>query len=178
MTSSWINQLFGKKKNPAASHETVLKDIAIGHRVKILRLCGDEAEGQRLREMGFRESAIIEKVADSGAVICKVIDARVAISKKLAQSICVEDLGKSGLQVSEEIILLSDLNVGQQGIIKDFTADNEDYERIVEMGLTPGEMVEVIRYAPLGDPIEIRIRGYMLSLRKAEAERIKVTRLS
>jgi ferrous iron transport protein A len=66
------------------------------------------------------------------------------------------------------------MSLGQKGIIRDFTADNDDYERIVEMGVTPGEQVEIIRYAPMGDPIEIRVRGYLLSLRKTEAERIKV----
>ena len=42
------------------------------------------------------------------------------------------------------------------------------------MGVTPGEEVEIVRYAPMGDPIEIKIRGYSLSLRKQEAEKIKV----
>ena len=71
-------------------------------------------------------------------------------------------------------MLLSELQVGQKGKIKGFLIENEDCERIEEMGVTPGEDVEVIRYAPLGDPIEIKIRGYSLSLRKDEAELIEV----
>lgn len=46
--------------------------------------------------------------------------------------------------------------------------------RLLEMGLTPGSKVEVIRAAPLGFPIEVKIRGYLLSLRKSEAECIEV----
>ena len=78
----------------------------------------------------------------------------------------------------ELTVSLSQMAVGQRGVVRDFAVDSEDCERIEEMGVTPGEMVEIVRYAPLGDPIEIRIRGYCLSLRKEEAERIKVTLLS
>ena len=177
MASSWLNNLLGRRKKDSDNGEILLSDVFVGHRVKIIRLSGEQSVTHRLREMGFRESAVVDKVADSGAIICKVVDARVAISKKLAQNIFVEDMGKTGRSMSDELILLSQMSVGQRGVIRDFTADNDDYERIVEMGVTPGEEIEVIRYAPLGDPIEIRVRGYLLSLRKAEAERIKVARL-
>lgn len=46
--------------------------------------------------------------------------------------------------------------------------------RILEMGITPGSTLEVIRAAPLGFPIEIKVRGYLLSLRKSEAECIEI----
>ncbi|WP_234570857.1 FeoA family protein [Rhodohalobacter sp. 614A] len=46
--------------------------------------------------------------------------------------------------------------------------------RLLEMGLTPGSKVEVVRAAPLGFPIEVKIRGYLLSLRKSEAECIEI----
>ncbi len=177
MAPSWLDNLLGNRKKNIANGEILLSDVSCGHRVKIIRLRGEEGVIHRLREMGFRESSVVDKMIDSGAIICKVADARVAISKKLAQNIFVEDLGKAGRSMSEEVVLLSQMSLGQRGIIKDFTADNDDYERIVEMGVTPGEEVEIIRYAPLGDPIEIRVRGYLLSLRKAEAERIKVTLL-
>jgi ferrous iron transport protein A len=49
--------------------------------------------------------------------------------------------------------------------------------RIMEMGLTPGCEITVTRVAPLGDPIEIKVRGYRLSLRKADVESIEVARL-
>jgi Fe2+ transport system protein FeoA len=47
----------------------------------------------------------------------------------------------------------------------------------MEMGLTRGSTIEVVRYAPMGDPIEIRVRGYHLSLRKSEAAGIAVEEL-
>lgn len=46
--------------------------------------------------------------------------------------------------------------------------------RLLEMGLTPGTAIEIIRSAPLGFPIEIKIRGYLLSLRKSEAQCIEI----
>ena len=46
--------------------------------------------------------------------------------------------------------------------------------RLLEMGLTPGKKLEVVRAAPTGYPIEVKIRGYLLSLRKSEAECIEI----
>lgn len=70
------------------------------------------------------------------------------------------------------------MSIGQQGVVEDFASETDDFERIEEMGVTRGETVEIVRYAPLGDPIEIKIRGYFLSLRKQEADQIKVKLLS
>lgn len=50
--------------------------------------------------------------------------------------------------------------------------------RLMEMGLLVGTQVELIRFAPLGDPVEIRVRGYNLTLRKHEAEQIQVRPVS
>jgi Fe2+ transport system protein FeoA len=75
-------------------------------------------------------------------------------------------------------VSLSKMSVGQKGHIREFVVESDDCERIEEMGVTPGEHVEVVRYAPLGDPIEIKIRGYHLSLRKEEAALIQVEVLS
>jgi ferrous iron transport protein A len=66
---------------------------------------------------------------------------------------------------------LSDLNVGQTGIVKEFT-DLKMSVKLMEMGCLPGEEVRVDRIAPLGDPIAINVSGYQLSLRKKEASTI------
>lgn len=65
-------------------------------------------------------------------------------------------------------IKLSQLNPGQKGTIVSFT-DAQMAVKLMEMGCLPGETVEVERYAPFGDPIAIRVAGYQLCLRKAEA---------
>ena len=68
--------------------------------------------------------------------------------------------------------------VGRKLKIVGFTLPPDIYQRLLEMGLTKGTPCTVVRYAPMGDPIEIRIRGYHLSLRKSEAAGIAVEALS
>lgn len=64
---------------------------------------------------------------------------------------------------------LSEFSIGEKGIIKKVEGEGKVRKRLFDMGVTPGADVELIKKAPLGDPIEIRIRGYMLSLRKNES---------
>jgi ferrous iron transport protein A len=52
--------------------------------------------------------------------------------------------------------------------------DPEALRRLMEMGLMRGTAVEVVRRAPLGDPLEVKVRGFMLTLRRSEAEHIEV----
>ncbi len=68
---------------------------------------------------------------------------------------------------------LSDLVVGQQATIIDFSKD-EISIKLMEMGLIPGEIIYIEKFAPLGDPISIAVAGYSLSLRLNEAENIMV----
>lgn len=69
---------------------------------------------------------------------------------------------------------LKDLKPGQKGKVLKVNARGETNKRIVEMGVTPGAVVEVERVAPLGDPIDIKVKGYHLSLRKEEADGIEI----
>ena len=169
-----LQKVFPQKKSDCCAAEQTLSDIKIGQSVRIECLRGEEAACQRLREIGFSEKSIIEKIADSGTVICKVCDAKIAISKNLAKNIIVKDLSTTENLKVGRVLLLSQLTPGQKGKIYGFVSESEDYDRIEEMGVTPGEAVEMVRRAPLGDPIEIRIRGYLLSLRKDEADFIQV----
>ncbi len=72
---------------------------------------------------------------------------------------------------------LRDLGAGSTGIVDGFSKADPAYrDRLLSMGLTKGTSFEVIRVAPLGDPVEIRLRGFSLSLRKDEADAILVRR--
>lgn len=72
---------------------------------------------------------------------------------------------------------LRDLAVGDRGRVTGFGEGSRAYRRkLLSMGLTPGTEFTVTRYAPMGDPIEIRVRGFNLSLRKDEAESLLVER--
>ena len=68
---------------------------------------------------------------------------------------------------------LSQLRIGQKGIIKEFT-DLALSVKLMEMGCLPGEEIKLERIAPMGDPIAISISGYQLSLRKREAATIEL----
>ena len=69
---------------------------------------------------------------------------------------------------------LNDLKPGQEGTVVSIGEKGPMKRRIMDMGVTPGTLIKVIKVAPLGDPIEVNIRGYELSLRKSEAEHIQV----
>ena len=69
---------------------------------------------------------------------------------------------------------LKELKPGQEGTVISIGERGPLRRRIMDMGVTPGVVIKVIKVAPLGDPIEVNIRGYELSLRKAEAEQIQI----
>jgi ferrous iron transport protein A len=69
---------------------------------------------------------------------------------------------------------LSELRVGQEARVVSVEARDEVGQRILEMGLTPGVSVRLLGAAPLGDPLVYEVRGYRLSLRKAEAALVAV----
>ena len=67
---------------------------------------------------------------------------------------------------------MSDFTIGEQGVIKSVAGDGRIRRRLFDMGVTPGAEVYLRKKAPLGDPLEVTIRGYELSLRKSEASAI------
>ena len=71
-------------------------------------------------------------------------------------------------------IKLSDLAVGASAIVREFPRAGTAFTRLREMGVLAGTRITLIRTAPLGDPLEIKVRGYNLTLRKSEAEHVLV----
>ena len=69
---------------------------------------------------------------------------------------------------------LTSVGLGQQATVAEIKVPPESRPRLMEMGLLVGTQVELVRFAPLGDPVEIKVRGYNLTLRKQEAEQIFV----
>ena len=69
---------------------------------------------------------------------------------------------------------LRDAQIGQTVKVIKLHGTGPVKRRIMDMGITKGQLVQVIRVAPLGDPIEVTVRGYELSIRKADAEMIEV----
>jgi len=75
-----------------------------------------------------------------------------------------------------QVFGLNELEVGGVGTVVAVQGDTEVRRRLLEMGFCNGAMVEVIRRAPLGDPIQFRLRGYHLSLRDEQAKCVRITR--
>jgi len=73
-----------------------------------------------------------------------------------------------------ELIRLSTLAAGTRAVVREFPISGPSAVRLREMGLLVGTPLTLVRTAPLGDPIEIKVRGYFLTLRKSEAEHILV----
>lgn len=79
------------------------------------------------------------------------------------------------------MLTLKDLRVGERARVAGFLNDGEGggaYRRkLLSLGLTPGAELAVTRVAPMGDPVEIRVRGFALSVRREEAAALSVERL-
>jgi Fe2+ transport system protein FeoA len=69
---------------------------------------------------------------------------------------------------------LNELEKGETGLIKNVTGEGRIRRRLFDMGVTPGATVVLRKKAPLGDPIEVTVRGYELTLRKEEAKMVYV----
>ena len=69
---------------------------------------------------------------------------------------------------------LSELNPKDKGIIKKIEKSGSLKRKLLDMGVIPGSSIEIVKFAPLGDPVDVKIRGYHLSLRKEEASQILV----
>jgi Fe2+ transport system protein FeoA len=70
---------------------------------------------------------------------------------------------------------LDQLELGQRARVIEIQGDGALVQRLLEMGLLAGEEIEVLGFAPLGDPLQIRLRDYRLSLRRSEASRVLVS---
>ena len=70
---------------------------------------------------------------------------------------------------------LAELAVGESARVAQVEGVDEISIRLMEMGLVPGTELRLLGLAPLGDPLEIEVRGYRLSLRKSEAARVQLT---
>lgn len=69
---------------------------------------------------------------------------------------------------------LKEVKVGEDAVVKRLHGEGATKRRIMDMGITKGTALHVRKVAPLGDPIELTVRGYELSIRKADAEMIEV----
>lgn len=69
---------------------------------------------------------------------------------------------------------LTNVPIGESAKVTAIKGSNQITKRLMEMGIVPGVSVRMIKSAPFGDPLEVRVRGYHLAMRKSEADQIEV----
>lgn len=77
--------------------------------------------------------------------------------------------------MSQAMVNLKSLADGRSGVVEKIELTGATKRRLIEMGITPGTKITVLKRAPLGDPIEILLRGYSLTIRGTDAEQILVS---
>ena len=141
----------------------------------------------RLLGMGLAPGIEIEVVQNlAGNLVVAIGETRIGIDGGMAKRILVSDKPFDYLvevqevnEMESSVTTLRDLQVNQQGKVTRYEATDDPtqkaYKRkLLAMGLTPGTEFTVTRVAPLGDPVEIKVRGFKLSLRKDEAAALVV----
>jgi ferrous iron transport protein A len=152
----------------------------IGDRVCIINLnCGEA--NSRLMGMGLMPGTDLEIISRtaSGSAIVALQEQRIGLNADMAHHIQVASIhlaeNSQTNQFSSPSLKLRDAIVGSTLRVVGYKATARAYKRkLLAMGLTPGIEFVVTRHAPLGDPTEIEVRGFHLSLRKDEADALLV----
>lgn len=146
-----------------------LSDVQPGERVRVVRVdCGEA--NPRLVGMGITQGAVVTVLSrlESGSVVVACQGQRWGLGASMAQRIGVE-------RGAQRRMTLGEAAIGSWVRVVGYAPNAGDYKRrLLAMGLTPGTVVQVKRHAPLGDPTEIEVRGFALSLRKGEAAALQV----
>ena len=88
----------------------------------------------------------------------------------------IETKDRGGEEIAIKHMTLTDLSVGENGKVVSVRGEGAIARRLMEMGVVPGVSIKIVKAAPFGDPLEIRVRGYSLALRRNEADTVEVTR--
>ncbi|HIW89622.1 MAG TPA: ferrous iron transport protein A [Candidatus Ligilactobacillus excrementipullorum] len=143
----------------------------------ITKVNGEPALALRLAELGFSSGktlTLINSAQNSSGLVVYLAGQRLAVSQSLAELVQVTPLNDAQALPP---IPLAQLAVGQACVVQKITGSPALRKRLLDMGLTRNTVVKIYRLAPLGDPIELELRGYKLSIRQAEAQQILVKKV-
>ena len=150
----------------------ILQEADLNKSYQIASINLPEVSLRHLANLGLKVGTtlkVLSKAKSSAIIVLKAN--RLAFDTSILANIDVTKLSEE-----QEALPLSDLEVGQSAYIDNILALNEAKRRLMDMGLTRHTKIYLRKVAPLGDPIEISLRGYELSLRKSEAQMISVVR--
>jgi ferrous iron transport protein A len=179
-----------KRQNHGVSALAIPLGLAYpGERYRIVSLANGKGFRERLTAMGLGLGSEIMVIGQRarGAVLIAASDARLAIGAGMADKLKVRPLkqGRSGRESTRTLmqggkrmaVSIRDLETDSKGRVVGYAQGAKNYvEKLLAMGLTKGAEFTVTRVAPLGDPVEIKLRGFNLTLRKAEADILLVER--
>ncbi|MFM6478212.1 MAG: ferrous iron transport protein A [Microcystis panniformis] len=172
-----------ERTNPLGTEITAtypLAQVAMG---KTVWLAGFQGTGgiNRLLGMGLNPGIQLQVISSQprGSVLIAIQDNRIGIGAEMAEKILVSDSQPQKLEPKKDLpevrTFLREIPIGKVGKVVGYDRALRGYKgKLLSMGLTPGTEFTVIRVAPLGDPVEIRVRGFHLSLRKQEADTLIV----
>uniref|UniRef100_UPI00403F015E FeoA family protein n=1 Tax=Lentilactobacillus hilgardii TaxID=1588 RepID=UPI00403F015E len=135
----------------------------------IQNVLGEKGLVHRLNEMGLntdKKITVLSLATKSSGLVVYFQGQRFAMSLDIAQRIVVSNVHDPS---NVKLRSLADLAIGTSGIIKKIVGDKRLRRRLLDMGLTSDTVIKINQVAPLGDPIELLVRGYKLSLRKRDA---------
>lgn len=178
---------------PGHSSLLPLAMTTVGDRVWIAKLKGGQSMVRRLMEVGIvpgKEITVVSRTG-SGSVVVALQGCRIGLGAGMAHRVMVTTAHTTNVAGSQQptqlrngendmtpeiaSLTLSDLKVGQSGRVLGYQSGSQAYRsKLLSMGLTPGTQFVVARQAPMGDPMEINVRGMHLSLRKGEASVLQV----
>ena len=158
-----------------------LSQTHVGQSVWIVGFVGHGGMN-RLLGMGLTPGTQVKVVSaqPGGSVLVAIQDNRIGVGAEMAQKILVsnEPLSQGKTMNTETQTLLREMPKGSKGRVVAYNQVKRGYKKkLLSMGMTPGVEFSIIRVAPLGDPVEILVRDFHLSLRKDEADALVVEKL-
>lgn len=148
--------------------------MSIGEKRTVQSLRGKDETLRHLQDLGFAPGAEVECVGETPGGMILIVKGD---SYRIGQRACVQDHGcltRTAEGRRNKMQTLKDVAVGKTVSVVKLHGEGAVKRRIMDMGITKGTQVFVRKVAPLGDPVEVTVRGYELSLRKADAQMIEV----
>ena len=147
-----------------------MQTLQIGQIYLVKDILLQEDVRKHLNHLGLKigqEIRIISKTKDNAIIQVKA--SRLALDQSVLNSLVLEEKSEQGRSLA-----LSDLPIGSSAKVIEICATGALRRRLMDMGITKGVSVFIRKIAPLGDPIEITVRGYELSIRKSDADIIQI----
>ena len=149
-----------------------LSQIKLVTEYEIVGIDLEEASVRHLADLGIKIGSFLQVISKTNdTAILLVRAARIALDNSILKKLDVVPKGSS-----KSFLPLSELAIGDSAYIEAIHADGALKRRLMDMGLTKNTNVQLQKVAPLGDPLEIKLRGYDLTLRKSEASLISVVK--